>query len=513
MAASWKSLPPEIRLLTLRCIIPQYGIKETTTHRGFPRASLLATVSKEWQDFFERETFRRMDLEATDLFTFSRTILGQNVVRLNYITNILLTIKLATYTRRIANKPESSTTVTQNNRTFTQAMAVLLKTLSSWEGHSGGLTIEIRAHSPSDQEFHGDLFELYDDYPLRFEDDPHMRTTFFKFCRGNRRRHTPIRVIRRSLDILGLTKRLHGAPLELKPSLVKKRHFCSKTIRNLPETPIVKGLILRYVSRKSIVVKALATLFRESFVALESFHFARWKSWTEEQEKAFLNDLQGDLIPAFPASLKHFVFHIHRDYGGYSLDPSHRNELPLSKLLANTCHRLTQFCLPHDRFTDRLWFFFELGRGGRREDSKLQHLVFRTRYLCHRAHQEGVTECLCFIGEAAKNLPNLRTLELWDAGDGFGCLFRCTLDYSGVTITWRCTDERFTLQERAVRQWAQLASNREFNVRRIPLTKTMEANKKFKLSTILPALHLRQLNFDPISEAHVVIAEKMKVGR
>lgn len=50
-------------------------------------------------------------------------------------------------------------------------MAVLLKSLSSWEGHRGGFTPEIRAYSPSDQGFHGNIIQLYDDYPLRFEDD------------------------------------------------------------------------------------------------------------------------------------------------------------------------------------------------------------------------------------------------------------------------------------------------------------------------------------------------------
>ncbi|QPC61350.1 hypothetical protein HYE67_003581 [Fusarium culmorum] len=113
MAFYWRLLPPEIRLLTLQCIVPQYGLKETTVERGFPRASLSATVSREWQDFFERETFRRMDLEAADLCTFSRMVLGENVIRLNYITNVLLTIKLATYDLSVADKPESETIVAQ----------------------------------------------------------------------------------------------------------------------------------------------------------------------------------------------------------------------------------------------------------------------------------------------------------------------------------------------------------------------------------------------------------------
>ncbi|QPC78701.1 hypothetical protein HYE68_009453 [Fusarium pseudograminearum] len=291
MAFYWRLLPPEIRLLTLRCIVPQYGLKETTIERGFPRASLLATVSREWQDFFEKETFRRMDLEAADLCAFSRMVLGENVIRLNYITNVLLTIKLATYTLSVADKPESETTVIQNNMTFTIAMVILLKSLSSWEGHRGGLTLEIRAYSPSDQQFHGNIIQLYDDYPLRFEDDPQSTTTLLEFCRANRARYTSSRDIRRTLDTLGLTKRLHGTPLELKLALGEEAQFFSNTTRKLPKTPIVKGLILRSDSRKSIAVKTIATLFRKCFGTLESFHFVRWKGFTKEQETAFLDGM------------------------------------------------------------------------------------------------------------------------------------------------------------------------------------------------------------------------------
>jgi len=86
MPSSWGSLPPEIRHLILECIIPKYGLKETTTNRGFPRASLLATVSKEWQRFFERVTFLNMALEGIDLYPFCRCFYGENVIRLNYLT-------------------------------------------------------------------------------------------------------------------------------------------------------------------------------------------------------------------------------------------------------------------------------------------------------------------------------------------------------------------------------------------------------------------------------------------
>ncbi|CEI65836.1 unnamed protein product [Fusarium venenatum] len=197
-------------------------------------------------------------------------------------------------------------------------------------------------------------------------------------------------------------------------------------------------------------------------------------------------------LPAFPASLQHFVFHIRTDYGRYNSDRSSRSHFVpglLLVLLANVCHKFTQFCLPDDRFSSRLSFWDELTRVDGRE-SKLQSLAFRTRYLGHRSNQEAVTEFLCFISVVSKHLHALPTLELWDASDGFGCLFRCTLDDFRVTITWRCTDDRFTLQERVVQHWAHLASNRQLEVREVPLTISIEFNPMVKLSTMLLGLHL-----------------------
>ncbi|KAM0277186.1 hypothetical protein ACHAPQ_011912, partial [Fusarium lateritium] len=96
-------------------------------------------------------------------------------------------------------------------------------------------------------------------------------------------------VPRRALDGDGEVQRLRGSPLELKPSLVKKRHPYSSTIRDLPKTPIVKSLILRFRSRRGVAVKSLAKLCRESFVALESLRIGSWVGRTEEQETALLN--------------------------------------------------------------------------------------------------------------------------------------------------------------------------------------------------------------------------------
>lgn len=101
----WNSMPPEIRLLILRCISLNLKSKETV------RASSLATVSREWQYFFEGETFRRIALASPDLPAFSKAVRGKNAIRLSYIRNLYLRVRLAEYTKRIYDKPESATNI------------------------------------------------------------------------------------------------------------------------------------------------------------------------------------------------------------------------------------------------------------------------------------------------------------------------------------------------------------------------------------------------------------------
>ena len=103
----WDSLPCEIRLQILQCILPRHGLLEATTERGFPKPSSLATVSREWRCFFEKETFRRMALISPDLPTFAKCLVGKNSIRLNYIHNMWFQIKLAKYSRHVYDKAES----------------------------------------------------------------------------------------------------------------------------------------------------------------------------------------------------------------------------------------------------------------------------------------------------------------------------------------------------------------------------------------------------------------------
>ncbi|KAF4964064.1 hypothetical protein FZEAL_10891 [Fusarium zealandicum] len=501
--SSWASLSPEIHMLILQCIIPKYGSIETRTDRGFGKASSLATVSREWQSFFEKETFRRMALVSSDLPAFAKAVRGKNAIRLNYINRLWLHIELAEYTRRIYSKPESATNIAQNNRTFTYAMAALLNALSSWDGIRGGLRLEINAHSPSDQKYHPLEFAIHDDYPFKFEEDLERYPSFSEYRRQGRLDCRVAGITRHHIVAKhGMMRRLRGTPLELQPWLFQRHQGCGNSIRNLPQVPIVKGLLLRQEFFRGIAPTSLARLLRDSFVALESFRYERWMARRKTDEHAFFNDLHTHLIPALPASVEGFFLSQQQRWDIKGPWPKQKLINQISWFLGTICHRFVEFCPPIE-FAAKL-FLRQIVLGGTREGSKLKHLSLRADQIQASSPQSAVTYFLSLAARAAKHLPRLRVLELWNCGHGFGYIFRYTQDDSRATITWRPLGTDFALEPKVLKTWAKVASDRVFSVERIPFTEADVGDPNFMHASIIPHLALRRLAFDPITEARIV---------
>lgn len=160
-------------------------------------------------------------------------------------------------------------------------MTVLFNSLSSWEGNRGGLTLEINAHSPSDQIFHPSEGEVHDDYPIRFQEDVVKDLRYFlEYLREKKAARVTSVAVPRSVR-LGAAQRLRGTPLELLPQRQKRGTGSTK---NLPRVPIVKGLVLRRSFFRGIAPESIATLLRESFIALQSFYLHKWIGQTVESE-------------------------------------------------------------------------------------------------------------------------------------------------------------------------------------------------------------------------------------
>lgn len=100
----WSSLPLELRLQIFEYVAGQQE------HRamGFSRYTY---VSSEWQDYFEKFTFRRLLIDNSQLVRFSKMTTGEKAWRLSYIRYLCLRIKLQDYDGTECDKPESHATI------------------------------------------------------------------------------------------------------------------------------------------------------------------------------------------------------------------------------------------------------------------------------------------------------------------------------------------------------------------------------------------------------------------
>lgn len=135
-------------------------ILEEITHQKNPGWASCASVCKEWQFFIEKRNFHQLKLQQTCLSKFKRTIIRQRYL----VHHIQLDIKLPKYTCQTCAQGESVVWASRQRAIIIVAIWTLFSILSTWEPASD-LTLELKAHSPSDSEhwFKNHLFASNND--------------------------------------------------------------------------------------------------------------------------------------------------------------------------------------------------------------------------------------------------------------------------------------------------------------------------------------------------------------
>ncbi|CAH0037148.1 unnamed protein product [Clonostachys rhizophaga] len=275
--ASWCRLPAEIQAMILGEIVAEADATlkvdqasvSAKPNQGIGR---LASVCRDWQGFFERHTFKRLLLIESNLSGFEQVILSRPV-RLTYIQNLLLRIKLSVYNCKACEQPEDASTIKLNNAIFSSCIQHLLNTLASWSPEPcnsskpgfHGLTLEISVYSPSDNNHRFNFCAQENDYPFRTEADLGKTPSLLEYHRQRAALGPTAQQKEHESGTLFLyrdAKRLYGTPLKL-----------GSTAPVLPRAPIVKGLLLRRSTCRSIDVGALAQILRQSLVALTWFRY------------------------------------------------------------------------------------------------------------------------------------------------------------------------------------------------------------------------------------------------
>ncbi|KAF4971873.1 hypothetical protein FZEAL_9730 [Fusarium zealandicum] len=433
---SWSSLPPEIQLLILELVVSSSQKKR---YKKGPGIAIFAGVSRGWQCFIERNTFRRLVITNKTLDAFAKAVKGKNAIRLGYIRHLWLRIKLSEYTCHSCRKPENGDDIA--------------RALEAQGEHS-----------------------ITSNTPLIYEE-------IQRFC---------------------------GTPLELRAWPLKNARGCWNPLPILAKAPVVKGFIIRRRCIRGIEVTTLAQLFRQGLVEVEWFRWEKRVAMVGEDEAAFFANLETDLIPALPHSLKRlylsdwFPFHMKMNQYSKELRKS------LAQAMATLCHRFTELCPPEHVST--LCFLQQLSLASSETqlspDSKpfmwanLELLSLRARSIRPDSDQRLIDVIIYHAGKAATCMPRLRIMEIWNVGPGYSYLFQYRLEHHQATITWRTAGGEFHLLEKATKPWAQVASERTglpLSVVVDPFPETPQEILQSLGKCILRHLALLRLVMDPVT--------------
>ncbi|EXM14373.1 hypothetical protein RAB80_009956 [Fusarium oxysporum f. sp. vasinfectum] len=228
----WSSLPVQLQLQIFGYVAEKQEYRATDLSRW-------TCVSSEWQDYFEKFTFRRLLIDNSQLAKFFKVTKGEKALRLLYIRYLCLRIKIHDYDYPECDKAESHATINWNNQRFTHSLNGLFHVLRRWKPSSNrdtGLILEITAYSPGDNECSQAAsleYELHDNFQL--EEDLESSPSFPEFMDAKEARDLLAagKNWHRPMAIQGL-ERLQSTPLKL------------STRRNFEQVPIIHTHWMRH---------------------------------------------------------------------------------------------------------------------------------------------------------------------------------------------------------------------------------------------------------------------------
>ncbi|KAH7312316.1 hypothetical protein B0I35DRAFT_52774 [Stachybotrys elegans] len=210
----------------------------------------------------------------------------------------------------------------------------------------------------------------------------------------------------------------------------------------LPQTPIVKRLMLRSMWSRRIGFPSLGKLLRESFVALEWLRYETAGKFLPEHHELIRCGFQNHLLASLPTSLTVLLLNDCRRLQRDTVEKINTTDLAvhstrrLSRSLAQACRQFSEFSPPWH--IDALYFLHNLKAAPQlqRDRCRLQLLSINSAVLRPDLPEEIWVDFFVCAAKAARTLPQLRSIELWHTGRGFGYIFQYTLENGRATIIW-----------------------------------------------------------------------------
>ncbi|KAI1773514.1 hypothetical protein F4818DRAFT_452960 [Hypoxylon cercidicola] len=468
--AKWDDCPVEVKTAILQLV-------DNTT--------LYATVCRQWQAILERKHFERIQLSRERLPDFAEIVQGP---RRKLVQHIMLRVELAEYQCCNCWKRENPDEKEANSLLFKHALKSLFTILSNWERpgdlNDKGLTLELCVYSPSDSKH---CFGR-----RRFEYDPYSE---------------PPEAFRREAQIhlIYTDDSFHWRPASIhelqnaSTRVTSPPEWACVSNDDLPMVVVVTTFMIRRQYYRDISPNALADIFK-SLVGLEHVIYER----PGYQLDGFLDSRHRNVLGCLPNTVKRLaIFEDHNRILAKLMGQPRRHtawcrsvailEYATTLVAAsrNLEHLSTSFLIDAQSFFYSFWPSNNDYSLGWKWD-KLATLALTSHLLDPDHAREEVNDLLEAAGTAARNMPQLRMMEIWNGKlSDTGCLFRyCTNDDSS-TITWRSTWEvELVLEDRVIVSWTRTVRQ---NTRHENLAIVFERLPKDNTSIGFPASVLRHL--------------------
>lgn len=422
-STGWSRLPTELHDMILeRSTWPTHSEARSLTEPH--QLAVLATVSRDWKDFFEANLFQRLTLKTdVDIATFADMVQGR---RRAYVEWIWLRVELPMYDCQQCHRLETREDIQAHQVIFTNLVWHLYDVLSRWKTkdvRNADITLELSAHSPSDaHHFNKDLrfrlhdtaWDRWDDRPVSPHNDP-----FHGWRDGKKVKTIP----------LDAKLRVFGCGLHFDYTLPSIRRLRMR----LPRVSVVSSLVIRrQFPRTFMVHNALHPMIR-SLTRLRDFTYEPWRgphSLYQQRQDWSYAFLAKETIKSRRKTLKKVSIFQNYDeifHRGSRIASIYRhNARVFAHWLARTSHHLEELHVANN--IDAVDFFYPFYP--KAPPSQRRWMVWRnlinlsltTQYLA-----PGDTDLMIrTAAEAATRMPQLKIMEIWNywGSRGLACIFR-----------------------------------------------------------------------------------------
>lgn len=466
------SLPAEIQSMILNFVAePSPASSKPHTESSSSASSSLARyacVDKFWNTFFESRTFKNLTITQYDISSLSRFVTGR---RRSLLKHLWLRIKLPEYPTSMSKADEDPTILWQLDFVFTESIKYLWEVLSEWQGAGQkGMTLELSADSSSDwagmlrwnSSIERDV-KLYKEYLASSSMEQYdifgdVHTPYVKLHEALSTPSAYITYNKRNDYWFATVNNLFGwRPLDFNysESANDKEGGDEDDIPQLPPVSVVTKFLIRRQQFREIYPTALNKIL-SSLPAVEDVHVERWRCGESCDEKSWCKEAQVTFAMDLPPSVKTLSLYGDTSPIFHNWGPRDASVVSLAKCLRQYSKNLEHLSVSHlidaKEFLRPFWPADSDEATRSLPDWENLKTLSLTSDVFNTGTKKEINNLLCAAARAAKKMPNLQLLELWNGKEKRACVFRYRVEDTVGEITLRGTHIK-TLDNEVVMAW------------------------------------------------------------